>query len=85
MSRAVVASPMTIAVSTKACGKGSTYILAGSAGLTIGATPPSMYPSRAKKRKVLNSITDNEIAILTRFLCVTAPYSPTRNNIKHNI
>ena len=35
---------------------------------TMGATPASIYPIRAKNRKLLNSIIDNEIAILIRFL-----------------
>ena len=72
-SNAVVARPMTMAVRTKACGKGSTYIASSAVAIMIGASPPSLYPMTVRKRKVAYSIMINPIAILSRFLLTRTP------------
>ena len=79
-SRALTATPITMAVRTRACGTGSTALCTAStrvsASSIIGAVPPLMYPILIMRSCNPVSAIAIESTIFMRFFLVRTPQNP---------
>ena len=71
----------TMPVSTRPLGIGLMYSGSKPRSPTMGATPPSIYPSEASNRKTAESMMLNPITLRSRFCCSIRFVKPMPNRM----